>query len=691
MRDARPLRIAFIGAGNMAGHHLQALRHIPTSHVVVGVHDVRRGAAEAFAQRAGAAAYATVSDLLEQARPDVAHICTPAGAHFEPARQALLAGTHVYVEKPFVETPEEAETLFDLARARGLLICAGHQLIRDPGFQRLMREASELRPVTLVDSGFTFRPPRLDPYQAPRPALGQQLLDVLPHPLYTLVAALERFGRAKGSRDGPLEILHVTATPTDLHALLRAGEVTGRLAVSLRARPIASTLTVTGAQGSLTADFVRAILLGAANEGTSPLEKIANPFVEAAQLAWRSATSLTRRLIRGADYPGLVELLSDFYAAVAAGDRSPVTVDHLRHVTAVYEQLAAHVRSAAAPAAVTMAAPAVPPSGSAPLAVVTGAAGFFGRAISRELARRAFRVRGIGRSERPDDPHVHEWVRADLADEIAPGVLAGAAVVVHAAAETAGGFDAHERNTIGATRELLRAMAAAHVRHLVHVSSISVLRPPRPFWERQAEQTPLAPRPDRLGPYTWGKCGAEELVAAAQERGEIEARILRPAALIDWTHLEVPGLLGRRLFGRWHLGLGRPGLPFAICDVETAAAAVAWCADRFDKAPPIVNLIDPAIRTRRQLLDRFRAYGWRGRVVWAPISLLAGAVVTARFVIALARRERARPLAVWSILRSRRYDTAVASTVLAAVRDNTPVPEPASRVIAAPSVSRAYA
>jgi predicted dehydrogenase/nucleoside-diphosphate-sugar epimerase len=662
------MRIAFIGAGNMAGHHLQALSRVPTQHSLVGVADVRAAAARGFAQRAGTRAFATVSELLEQAQPDLVHVCTPAGGHFEPARQALLAGAHVYVEKPFVETPAEAETLFQLARERGLLICAGHQLLRDPAYQRLMSAASELEPVTHVDSYFTFRPPKLDPFQASPRALSQQLLDILPHPLYSLVAALERFAGG-GRAHAEVEVLHVTATPTDLHALLRAGEVTGRLTVSLRARPVASTLTATGARGSLIVDFVRTIVLGAGNDGTSPLEKIANPFLEAAQLAWRSATSLTRRLMRGADYPGLVELLSDFYAAAAAGTPSPVSVDHLRDVTLVYEQLAAHVRSAATPAAVAARSPGVTPATTGPVAVLTGASGFFGRAISRELARRGFRVRGVGRSPRPDDPYLHEWVRTDLADGIGPEALAGATIVVHAAAETAGGFDAHERNSVGATRELLSAMAAADCRRLVYISSISVLRPPRPFWERQGEQTPLADRPERLGPYTWGKCAAEQLVADAQARGEIEARIIRPAALIDWTNIELPGLIGRRLFDRWHLGLGRPSLPFAVCDVSAAAAAVAWCADRFDEAPPLINLMDPEIRTRGDLLEKCREHGWRGRMLWTPISFLAGAVVAARYGMGMVRRERPQPMAVWSILRPRRYDMEVSSKVFAAVRD----------------------
>jgi len=679
------LRIAFIGAGQMAGLHLDALAGVTTPHTVVGVHDRTSPAARAFAARAGTQAYGTLSELLGQARPNLVHVCTPMGTHFEPARQALLAGAHVYIEKPFVETSDEADALFALARERGRLICAGHQLTRDPAFGNALQRAAALRPVTLVDSYFAFRPPRLDPDRSPRRELGRQLLDVLPHPLYTLLVALETMGSGEAS----IDLVHVTATPMEVHALLRSGEITGRLFVSLRARPVASTLTVTGAQGTLTTDFVRAIVLGAANEGTSPIEKIANPFLEAAQLIWRSAGSLAKRLLHGGHYPGLVELIGDFYGAAAAGKPSPLSIDHLRRVTILYEQIATRLRSAVDPE--TAAPWTTAGTTSGPVAAVTGAAGFFGRAINRELVRRGFRVRGIGRSERPDDPHVHEWVRVDLANEIPAAAFAGAAVVVHAAAETAGGFDAHERNTVGATRRVLRAMAGAHVRRMVYVSSLSVLRPPRPFWERQSESTPLAARAERLGPYTWGKCAAEQLVAAEADEHNVHVRIIRPAALIDWERIDLPGLLGRRLFGRWHLGLGHPGLPLAVCEVGQAGAAVAWYAANFTDAPPIVNLIDPAIRTRGRLLQLFRGRGWRGHVVWVPISLLAGGVMLARRAIALARRERAHPLAVWSILRPRRYDPAVASAVLAAALKDGPPAQPPIRAPVAECVSGMYA
>jgi predicted dehydrogenase/nucleoside-diphosphate-sugar epimerase len=659
-----PLRIAFVGTGVMAHNHLGALRHVPTGHRVTGVFDVSAPAAAAFAQQAGpqAVVYPTLATLLAESKPDVVHICTPAGTHVEPARQALLAGAHLYVEKPFVETRAEADELFQLARERNLLICAGHQLMRDTAFEALLERADELGSMTLVDSHFAFRSPTLSLHRSSARALASQLLDVLPHPLYTLLAALERVAPVPSSP----EIVAVSATPVDLHALLRQGDVSGRLMISLRARPVASTLALTGSGGTLTADFVSGMVLGAGNEGTSPLEKIGNPFLEGVQLLWYNAVSLARRVLRGGGYAGLTELIDALYRAASCGARSsPLSREHLSLVATIYEELAAAVRrSVPVRVASSVRGAAHRPEG--PVAVLTGANGFFGREIARQLTRRGFRVRGVGRSDRPEDGQVAEWVQADLSRAVPPGVLDDAAVVVHAAAETAGGMDAHRRNTVELTKTLLSAMAAARVRRLVLVSSLSVLEPPRSAWERQDERTPLAKQPERLGAYTWGKCLAEQLVTDAHAAGTVEARIVRPAALIDWDHIELPGLMGRRLFGRLHLALGRPGLPFAVCEVGRAADVIAWCAERFDDAPDLLNLIDRRLATRGQLIRAFRRRGWGGRMVWVPIPLLASALTLGRTMVAIAHLHLPTRLAAWSILRPRRYDTVAADDVLAA-------------------------
>jgi predicted dehydrogenase/nucleoside-diphosphate-sugar epimerase len=658
------LRVGFIGAGRMARHHLRALTKIGVPCDVVGVHDRASGSAEEFAALAGTRAYGSIATLLQDARPDIVHVCTSPGAHVEAAAAALESGAHVYVEKPFALTISDATRLLDMACARGLLVCAGHQLLHDRAFEALVARAPGLGTPVQIDSHFAFRPAGASAERRGARMLARQLVDVLPHPLYSLVAVLERF-TAPGAR---IDVPWIHATPTELQAALRAGDVVGRLSVSLRARPVASFLTFTGTHGSVTCDFVRSVLVGAANPGTEPLEKVLNPVMEGAQLITRSALSVGRRVRSGGSYPGLVELIGAFYEAVAARGSSPIAPDHLLRVTRIFQQLVARIEAAADRA--WRAEMPARPNQAPPLTVVTGARGFLGTEIARALSN----VRGIGRDGWPDAPQVREWVVADLSAGLSPQALAGADVVVHAAAETSGGYEAHQRNTIDATGHLLRAMHAAGVRRLVLVSSLSVLRPPRLPWERQDERTPRPIDSRRFGAYTWGKCVQEELVEREASRLGIETRTVRPGALIDWDDPSLPGLMGRRLFGRWHLGLGRPQLPIAVCDVKRCAAAIAWCATHFEQAPRVAHVIDPTLTTRAAFLARLRSCGWNGRMLWVPISLLAFGVSTLRLLAALAHGRLPDRLAVWSILRPRRHDVSVSRELLEAARRAADLP-----------------
>ena len=652
------LRVAFIGTGQMAGQHLAAMRRTGLPSVVVGVFDRAAGRAAAFAAAAGTQAYASMDALFEEARPDVVHVCTPPAAHLDSAMPALDAGAHVYVEKPFALRTGDARALLETARERGRLVCAGHQLLRDRAFEHLMSRAPSLGDVVQVDSHFAFRPVGPPSVRRGPRALADQAVDILPHPLYTLVHAMQAV-----TPTDAIQIAWAEAGPSELQAVLRAGSVIGRLSVSLRARPVASTLTITGTHGSLTCDFVRSMVIGAGNAGTRPLEKILNPAVEGSQMIARTGAALARRVRAGGAYPGLDVLIGDFHRAILDHRRSPIPPVHLLDVTALFEQLVSRIETAAC---------RPPTSGlrtprdGAPLAVVTGARGFLGAHVAQALAR----VRGIGRAPRPGDLPVHEWIAADLSTGLSPDALAGADVVVHAAAETAGGYDAHQRNTVDATRHLLHAMNQAGVRRLVLVSSLSVLRPPRTPWEQQDERTPRPGNPRPYGAYVWGKSLQEETVEREAASLGIATRVIRPGALIDWEEPELPGLMGRHLFGRWHLGLGRPSLPIAVCDVARCAEAIAWCATHFDRAPAVLNLFDPELATRGALVRRLRARGWIGRVVWVPISLISAGLVVAQTAMAFLQGRMPGRLAVWSILRPRRYDARLTTSVLEAARLN---------------------
>ena len=649
-RSGGPLRVAFIGTGNMAKLHLKALRKVETPHRVVAACDLNEVGAREFAALAeGAAAYTSSAEMLEAEKPDLVHIVTPAGHHFGPAKECLEAGASIYVEKPFVESLEEAEVLTQLAREKGLVVCAGHQLIREHVFGELCERAEALRPLKLVDSEFQFFPPTLRMHRAGARSKVWQLLDILPHPLYSLIALLERYRNA----EEPIVMDHLEASPTEILATFRCGDLSGRLWVSLEARPVASTLTVRGQKGSATADLMRATRLGAPNDGSGPLEKILNPIVEGFQAQGKTVMSVGKRILGGGDYPGLAEHLGDWYAAVAGEGPAPLSDEHLLATTAAYERIAQVVRAQAEADAPTMTTAAE----EAPIAVLTGARGFFGREIAKALSDRGYRVRGVSRSVDLDNPWVHEWARADLGAAAPAELFRDAAIVIHAAAETSGGEEAHQRNSIDATRHVLEGMKEAGVSKLIHVSSIVTIALPKDEKEPQTEATPLSPNPEYLGPYTWGKTVSERIVIDEASDYGVTAKIVRPGAIIDWAEPEVPGLVGKRLFGRWHLGLGRPEDPFGIYDVEEAGELLAWMAEHFETVPPILHVNDDRFTTRAAILDGLRARGWDGKMIWVPIRLLAIAFQAGRWAMALLGGEKPSRMDVWDVLRAKNYDT----------------------------------
>jgi predicted dehydrogenase len=76
-------------------------------------------------------------ELLEDDSLDAVAIATPVVTHFELARQALLAGKHVFVEKPLALSSTLGEQLVALAEERGLVLMPGHLLLYHPGVAKL--------------------------------------------------------------------------------------------------------------------------------------------------------------------------------------------------------------------------------------------------------------------------------------------------------------------------------------------------------------------------------------------------------------------------------------------------------------------------------------------------------------------------------------------------------------------------
>lgn len=81
-------------------------------------------------------------EILRDPRIDAVAISTPVSTHFKLAMSALMAGKHVFVEKPVAASAEEAERLVDEAARRGLVLAVDHTFVHT-GAVRKMRELVE--------------------------------------------------------------------------------------------------------------------------------------------------------------------------------------------------------------------------------------------------------------------------------------------------------------------------------------------------------------------------------------------------------------------------------------------------------------------------------------------------------------------------------------------------------------------
>jgi predicted dehydrogenase len=82
------------------------------------------------------------SEILKSPKIDAVAVITPVWTHYELAKAALENGKHVFVEKPFTSSSDQAMELIDLAERKNLRIMVDHTFLFT-GAVRKIRELSE--------------------------------------------------------------------------------------------------------------------------------------------------------------------------------------------------------------------------------------------------------------------------------------------------------------------------------------------------------------------------------------------------------------------------------------------------------------------------------------------------------------------------------------------------------------------
>ena len=110
-----------IGCGMIANFHAKAIADIRGAKVTAAF-DQFPAAVERFASQNGCTAYNKLADMLADESVDVVTICTPSGAHLEPAVAAAKAGKHVIVEKPLEVTPARCKKIIKACEDNGVVL-----------------------------------------------------------------------------------------------------------------------------------------------------------------------------------------------------------------------------------------------------------------------------------------------------------------------------------------------------------------------------------------------------------------------------------------------------------------------------------------------------------------------------------------------------------------------------------------
>jgi predicted dehydrogenase len=146
--------LAQLGCGYWGPNLLRNFSSLPNCRVkyVVDFSPERRAFVEK--QFPGVMAVDSFDVVLKDKEVQGVVIATPAATHFQLAKDSLLAGKHVFVEKPLATRVSEVDELGKIASERKLVVMAGHTFVYNAAvrFVKKLMDAGELGEVRYIYS-----------------------------------------------------------------------------------------------------------------------------------------------------------------------------------------------------------------------------------------------------------------------------------------------------------------------------------------------------------------------------------------------------------------------------------------------------------------------------------------------------------------------------------------------------------
>ncbi|WP_176140754.1 NAD-dependent epimerase/dehydratase family protein [Pseudoxanthomonas indica] len=602
------LRVALVGAGYVATHHLAALKRLDFVDVV-GICDNNLAAAQALADRFGVPRVTATLAELAETRPQAVYVLTPPSSHPAITLAALDMGAHVLVEKPMADSVEDCEAMIARARATGRLLGVNHSDLFDPVLMQALDAVREGR-IGEVLSVDIIRNSEYPPYAGgPLPGSVTQgsypFRDLGVHGLYTIEAFL-----------GPVRQLDVDfqnhGGDPNLHfdewqARAQSERGVGRLLLSWNARPMENRVFVRGTRGTIEVDrFLQTCRIHGVLPGPKFIGIMLNSWFSAikdvVRIPWNVVRFATGMLKPS---PGIQHGAQAFARAARDGAAPPFSGDDALRIARLLDPVCREPDRQRL-ALLESRYESLPPAD----VLVTGAAGFLGRKLVARLREQGRSVRVLVR--RPVSAYSQDsgivQVIGDLGDpRIVAHAVQGAGVVYHVGAAMKGGPRDFEAGTVWGTRNVVEACLKHKSTRLIYVSSMSVFdHAGRDEHAVLTENYTYEPHPEWRGAYTQTKLTAEKTVLDAIREHDLPAVLLRPGQIFGPGAEKVTpnGVIG--LAGRWvAVGSGAQRLPLVYIDDVVDALLLAETAE--GARGRVFNIVDTSAVTQDDYLLRAQA------------------------------------------------------------------------------------
>jgi predicted dehydrogenase len=117
------IKVGVVGVGHLGKLHAQLYKEVPQAQLV-GIFDIDQEKAQKVGEEINIQVFTDLNKLLQEV--EAVNIVTPTSTHKQVALAALDHDCHIFIEKPIMETEEEASAIIARSKEKNKILQVGH-------------------------------------------------------------------------------------------------------------------------------------------------------------------------------------------------------------------------------------------------------------------------------------------------------------------------------------------------------------------------------------------------------------------------------------------------------------------------------------------------------------------------------------------------------------------------------------